>query len=496
MHSRLLLSCVTKGHAPTATRGVLLTAVLLLQLAGGGCSVGRDYTPPPAQALPAHYLEVEAAGTASLISTWQALLEDPVLQQLQQHALADSPDLEIALARLGQARAWQVQQDAATGPSLNANLQVSADNLSKNGELFANAPPQQAMKTQFINSQAGFDASWELDLFGYQRRLTEAASARTDAALERSRDARLSLSAEVARNYLELRLGQQRLRLAQEQLQQIDAQLAMYAVAVRVGELAPVELLRTQTQRDNYAATLPALALAIRQNLGALSPLSGMPMADLQHLLEPPADLPQMPPAPAAGLPADLLQHRPDVRAAEREWAAASADLGVATANQYPHFSLVGNGGWQSVHDNDLLSQASQFWSLGPRVSLPLFDGGRLASQVKANAAALDIARAGYRKALLTALADVDTALSRLARDESRRLQLAQATRQQQGILTATQAQWQAGAVSRLNLLQAERDLNTQQDQLAQAQGQSLTALVALYKALGGAWVTSANGLL
>ncbi len=477
---------LARGRIALAPHAVLWAAALVLQLACSGCSVGPDYRPPQAQDLPARYLQ--DAGSTSLISTWQTLLADPVLQQLQQRALADSPDLALALARLGQARAVQSAPDAATGPNLTATLQVSADNLSKNGELFANAPPQQAVKTQFINSQAGFDASWELDLFGYQKRLSQAASARTGAAAARARDARLTLSAEVARNYLELRLGQQRLRLAQQQLQQIDAQLAMNAVAVRVGELAAVELSRSQSQRDNYAATLPTLALAVRQNLAALSPLTGMALADLQQLLEPVAELPPVPAAPAAGLPADLLRHRPDVQAAERDWAAASADLGGATANQYPHFSLVGSGGWQSVHDNDLFSQASQFWSLGPRLSLPLFNSGRLASQVQAEAAALDVARAAYRKAMLGALADVDSALSRLAHDEARRQSLAQATLQQQNMVAAVRAQCQAGAASRFTLLQAERDLNAQQDQLAQAQGQSLTALVALYKALGGGW--------
>lgn len=468
------------------SRSTPFWAALLALLALSGCTAGRNYTPPDAASLPASYLE--DAGSANLLGTWQTLLADPVLQHLQQHALADSPDLALALARLAQARATQAVQDGATGPNLNANLQSSADHLSKNGELFANAPPQQVLKTQFINTQAGFDASWELDLFGYQRRLSEAAAARSQAAAEHAQDARLSLSAEVTRNYLELRVWQQRLRLAQQQRQDMDAQIGMSSVAVQAGGMAPIDLLRAQNQRDNFSATLPMLALGVRQSMAALSPLTGMSMADLQALLERPGELPPMPPAPAAGLPADLLKHRPDVRAAERDWAAASADLGVATANQYPHFLLGGNVGWQSVHNNDLLTQASQFWSFGPRFSVPLFNRGRLASQVQANEAALDAAKASYRKALLSAVADVDAALSRLSRNESRRLQLLQVHAQQQQILAATQAQYRAGAVSRLDLVQAQRDLNTQQDQLAQAQGQSLNALIALYKALGGDW--------
>jgi NodT family efflux transporter outer membrane factor (OMF) lipoprotein len=452
-----------------------------------GCSaVGPTYRPPEPIAVPAQYLE--PAGNANLLSTWQALLRDPVLQQLQTRALADSPDLALALARLGQARAVQAVQEGSTGPTLNASAQASSDMLSKNGEMFANVPPVQNLKSQFINTQAGFDASWEIDLFGYQRRLSEAANARTEAVAVRAQDARVTLTAEVARNYMELRLWQQRLQLALVQLKAMDDQLAITRVAVEHGETAKMDGLRLQNQRDNFAATLPALAFSERQNLAALSPLTGMPMAELQSLLQPTDSLPAMPEAPAAGLPAELLKHRPDVRAAERDWAAASADVGVATAAQYPRISLVGSAGWQSVHDNDLFTAASEFWSVGPRVSLPLFNSGRLANQVVANEAALDAARVSYRKTLLSAVADVDASLSRLSRYELRRTQLVQAEAQQQEILRLTQAQFNAGAVAQFEVIAAQRNLNTQQDQLAQAQGQSLTALVALYKALGGGW--------
>ncbi len=475
----------TRQNPPQPLPLALPLVLCILTLAG--CSaVGPSYTPPEPESVPTQYLE--PAGTANLISTWQTLLSDPALQQLQQRALVDSPDLALALARLSQARAVQSVQEGTTGPTLNASTQATSDRLSKNGEMFANVPPIQNPKTQFINTQVGFDASWEIDLFGYQRRLSEAAKARTEAAAVRAQDARVSLTAEVARNYLELRLWQQRLQLAQAQLKEIDDQLAITKVAVQRGETAKMDWLRLQNQRDNFAATLPALAFSERQNLAALSPLTGSSMAELQSLLQPTGTLPAMPEAPAAGLPAELLKHRPDVRAAERDWAAASADVGVATAAQYPRLSLVGNAGWQSVHDNDLITAASEFWSLGPRLSLPLFNSGRLANQVKANEAALDAARASYRKTLLSAVADVDAALSRLSRYELRRAQLVQAEAQQQEILRLTQAQFNAGAVARLDLIVALRNLNNQQDQLAQAQGQSLTALVALYKALGGGW--------
>lgn len=464
-------------------------SLVCLTLCLHGCSaVGPNYQSPSTQSLPVGYLG--EGGSESVAQAWQRLLDDPVLAELQQTALAGNPDLALALARVEQARAQQRVQDATTAPGLNLGLQTSEDQLSKNSELFANAPPVQNLRTRFNNTQIGFDASWEIDLFGYQRRLSEGAQARSQAQDARAQDARLSLLAEVARQYLALRVAQQRQRLAQAQLQDLDREIAITHVAVGQGELAHSDAQRLQAQRDNFAASLPNLALAERQALAALSTLCARAAAELQARVAEPRTLPEVPPIPATGLPAELLRQRPDVRAAERDWAAASADVGVATALQYPRLSLVGSGGWQSVKQGELLNTASDFWSLGPRLSLPLLNGARLASQVQANQAALSAAQASYRKAVLGAVADVEAALSRMAQNEQRRAQLQRAQSNQADLLRLIQLQFEAGEVSRLNVLEAQRSLNTQQDQVLQAQGESLTALVAIYKALGGGWAT------
>jgi outer membrane protein TolC len=196
-----------------------------------------------------------------------------------------------------------------------------------------------------------------------------------------------------------------------------------------------------------------------------------------------------VPPAPAAGLPSDLLNRRPDLRGAERDLQAANADVGVALAERYPRFSLVGNAGWNAIQSGTLLQNASRTWSLGPQFTLPLFDQGLLKSQVRVRQAAFDAALSTYHKAVLTALADVDVAFTRLAQDERKRQELLDAEASQQQLLDLAQKQFQAGYSARTAVLQAQRSLLGQRDQTLQAQSQSLIALVSVYKSLGGGWV-------
>jgi len=458
-----------------------------------GCTVvGPNYTPPNTKITPARYLasdEVKNAPNGPLLITqWQQVFDDAVLCDLLQHALSNNLDLSIAIARLQQARALQAVQEEATGPTVDFDTEVSEDKLSKDSELYANIPSTPGVKTQFLNTQIGFDASWEIDLFGFNRRQTEAAQARSASTAEHVNDVRLSLGAEVTRNYLELRTWQQRQQLAQTQLQDWDTEIAIAQQAVQRGERAKIDLERMQIARTNFAATLPSMVLSERQNEAVLSVLTVLPLADLQAMLQALSPLPSVPAAPTAGLPGDLLQHRPDIRSAERDLAAANADVGAATAAKYPRLSLLGNGGWASVNGTSVLGNASALWNFGPSLSVPLFNSGRLDNQQKASEAALQIAQANYRKIVIAAVSEVEVALTRMARNEDQRAQLLQAQDQQQRILARTQAQFNEGDVSRITLLDAQRALNTQEDQTLQAQSHSLTALIALYKALGGGW--------
>ncbi|MBI3285408.1 MAG: efflux transporter outer membrane subunit [Burkholderiales bacterium] len=459
----------------------LSSAALML----AACSaVGPDYRPPQPQ-LPAAYSM--AAGTAALAAAWWESFGDAGLDALIAQAFAASPDLAMAQARVRQARAQQGIQDAAGGPALQAGARLTRDRLSEHSEALANIPFKN-VQTEFSNHQLGFDASWEPDWFGRRQRLSEAAAARSDASILRWQDARLMLAAEVARNYLELRLSQQRLALATANLGNFEESLRLARLAARAGAASALEVAQAEAERDNYAAGLAALALSQNLSLAALSRLTARTVQELSLQLQPAAPLMAVPPAPAAGLPSDLLRRRPDLAAAEQDLMAANADIGVAVAELYPRFALLGTAGWSSIAAGNLLESASTTWSFGPQLSLPLFNRGRLQHQVQASQAAFELALAAYRKAILAASADVEAALTRVARSEARRTQLLQAEAQQARLLALTERQMRVGELPKTALLNAAKNLAAQQDQRLQAQAQSLSAIIALCQALGGGW--------
>jgi NodT family efflux transporter outer membrane factor (OMF) lipoprotein len=462
----------------------------LLPIAFLACRpVGPTYTPEP-QRLPEAY--GAKGGTMALESRWWETLGDPQLNGLIQQALAHSPDLRVAEARLRQSRALLGVQEAAGGPQLAVTALVSKDRQSLNSEAMANLPFKN-VENNFTNHQIAFDASWELDLFGHTRRQVEAAGARADASAERLRDAGLVLSAEVARNYIDYRTGQRRLALAQENQKTHEETVRLVALQVQAGETTQLEAQRAMANRRFQKASLDDILIALRQNLSALSSLTDLSIAELESRLGEGRSLMAVPQAPAPGLPSDLLKRRPDLRATERDLAAANADVGVAVADQYPRFSLVGSGGWTSVESGNLLTNASRMWSIGPQMHLPLFQSGRLRSQVKANEAAYEAASATYRKAVLSAVADVEVALTRMARSEERRQQLEAAVAHQEKLVALTELQLKAGEVSKIAFLESQRSLIGQEDQALQAHSQSLSALVSLCKAMGGGWMGRGN---
>lgn len=461
------------------------TLIFCLTLGLMACRpVGPSYAPTP-QRLPETFKA--SVATTPLSARWWEAFGDPQLNGLVQQALAHSPDLRVAEARLRQSRALLGIQEATAGPQLGVGALVSKDRLSPNSEMLANLPFKN-VNTEFTNHQLAFDTSWEIDLFGHSRRLAEAAGARLEASTERLRDAGLVLSAEVARNYIDYRAGQRRQLLAQETLKAQEETVRLVALQVQAGEATQLDVQRVGTHQRILRANLDELATGLRQNLAALSSLTDQPMAELESQLGLGSPLMAVPPAPAPGLPSDLLKRRPDLRAAERDLAAANAEVGAAVADQYPRFSLVGTGGWTSIHAGNVLTNASRMWSIGPQVHMPIFQSGRLQSQVKAQEAAYEAVTASYRKAVLSAVADVDVALTRLARSEERRQQLEAAAAHQQKLVGLTERQLQAGEVSKLALLDAQRTCLSQEDQALQAHAQALGALVALCKALGGGW--------
>ena len=305
-------------------------SVIAVALMMSACTtVGPNYLSPDNH-LPASF-SVASDGSEQLANWWKNFV-DADLNVLIEQALVQNPDVVVANARLRLARASQAIQDASASPVLEASGRVSKDLLSKDSELFANVPLKSPL-IEFTNRQIGFDASWEIDFWGHQQRLSQAALARTQASVERMQDVRVILVAEVARNYIELRAAQQRFKIARDNLHNYDEILRLTNFAFKNGDATQLDVERAQASLDNYQSSLPNFEQLMRQNIVALSNLTTWSVQELDARLSDVHDLMPVPHAPSIGIPSDLLQHRPDVRAAERDLAAASADIGVAISD-------------------------------------------------------------------------------------------------------------------------------------------------------------------
>ena len=460
---------------------------VVLVVALAGCAVGPDYQ-PPRLALPAH---LGVAGTTltetAPVSAWWRAFGDPMLDGLIERASRQNLDVQAAWARVRQARALAGAASGADWPQLSLAAQQTHDRLSTRGEQFANLPfpnPQ----NQFMDTRAGMTASWELDLFGYNARSVEAATAQAGGAQAMAYATLLTTEADVARSYLDLRALQQRARLAARAQALADETLRLTRLQLVVGEASQLAVNLAESAAKNAAAALPPLQAGMRADLDALALLTGEAPRALDDELAATAPLPDPQGVFGVGLPSDLLLRRPDVRRAERDLAAASAEVGVATAAQYPRFSLLGTFGVDAIHQGQLTEQASRYWSVGPAVSLPLFSGGALANQAKASQAAYDAALAAYRKTVLQALSDTETALMRFDR-ESARLEAVDGARQAAAsTLALIRRRVTVGEAAELDALQADSQLQQATDVWLQARAARSQALVGLYQSLGGGW--------
>ncbi|MBV8045958.1 MAG: efflux transporter outer membrane subunit [Paludibacterium sp.] len=461
---------------------------VLLAAGLAGCAVGPDYQRPQDDDVPAHF---GVAGTVlnegAPAQDWWRAFGDPVLDGLVERAERQNLDVRAAWARLRQARAQAQAAGAADWPQVSLSAQQTHDRLSLNGEQFANIPfahPQ----NQFTDTRAGLSASWELDLFGYNARSVEAATARAGGVEAMVRAARLATAADVTRNYLDLRMQQQRTQLAARNLALTDESLRLTRLQMAVGEASQLSVNQAQAAVQSAAAALPPLQAGMRTDLDTLALLTGEAPRALDAELAVEAPLPDPRGVFGVGLPSDLLLRRPDVQRAERDLAAASADVGVATAAQYPRFSLVGAFGVDAIHQGQLTEGASRYWSAGPALSLPLLTGGALTNQLKASQASYDAALAAYRKAVLQALSDTETALMRFDRETARLDAVGGARQTAASTLDLTRRRVAVGEAAELDALQADSQLQQATDAWVQARASRSLALVGLFQSLGGGW--------
>jgi NodT family efflux transporter outer membrane factor (OMF) lipoprotein len=468
---------------------VVVAAVL------SACTVGPDYV-PPAETAPATWLagadtRVDAAGVAAFWTTFN----DRELDALLQRAVAGNRDLRVALARLREARVRAAAAGSLRWPKVDVTASYSNSRLSENGFLEGlatgapggggGAPGSVFPGQQLDLHQVGFDASWELDLFGGLRRGVEAAEADAEASEWDLRAVQLALCGDVADAYVTLRSLQARSALSQRQVAEHRDTVAVLDEQVRAGVANDFDLVRARTELASQEAQDAGVGGEIAAAVRRIETLLGEQPGALGDELAA-APLPVVPDVLAVDLPFATLRRRPDVGAAERRLAAATARIGVATAELYPRLSLTGAFGLQSQQLEDLPSADSRFWAIGPQLRWPLFDFGRVRSAIDIQDARTEQALAAYEGTVLQALGDVEIALVRVARW---RKQLASLRTARDSARTAAELageQYRSGVLEYLALLDTQRTRDRVEDECAIGEAALARAVVALGKALGG----------
>jgi NodT family efflux transporter outer membrane factor (OMF) lipoprotein len=466
------------------------------------CTTGPEYKRPEVPLPPAFQQSDRAAGISdSELATWWQRFNDPELGRLVNLALAQNLDVEAAAAKIREARARETVAGAAELPNVNASASGTGQRISEHA---IPVPPGTGSGggagfglpgTEFTTFRIGFDASWELDLFGRTRRSIEAAAGRAEAAAWTRRDVQVTAAAEVAQAYLLLRTLQQRILVARSEVERQQRSLHLVAARVRGGLVTGQDLEQQKSQLATALAAIPPLNAQVDQQIHALGILTGETPESLVAELGRTEALPETPPPVPAGLPSDLLRRRPDIRAAERNLAASTADVGVAVADLYPRFSLSAAPALVSTALASLLEWGSRSYTAGAALSWPLFDGGRGRANVEVANALEAQALIRYRKTILAALQDVEDALSRIDNDRSRAASLEQALATAKRAEDISASRYRGGLVTYSDVLQAQAARISLESQLIDTRGAQARDTVALFKALGGGWPDLAQGV-
>lgn len=462
---------------------VVCFAVLL----GGCAAVGPNYERPVLEA-PTQWTEgreqAEAAPALDQLAWWKAF-GDPVLNSLLEQAARTNLDLEQARARIVQARAAHTVASAAALPAVNVSGSVTRSDNSNNitaiSPLAATTGPSTVYK-------AGFDASWEIDIFGGVRRSIEAAQARVDASVEDLRATLLTLLGDVATNYADLRANQEQLAIARRNVEAQQQTVNVTRERYRLGLTSYLDVAQAEAQKATTESDIPTLEAAIKQSIHRLGILLGREPNTLKPELSAARLIPKPEGVIATGLPSELLARRPDLRRAERQLAAASADIGVATAELYPRFDLSFGLGLQSSSASKFLEVSSRYWSIVPGVSAPLFDAGKARATIEGRRAVYDETLAKYRSTFNSALEDVENALAAYYAEQARRRVLVESVRANEDAVALANERYRKGLTSFLDVLVAERSLYGAQTSLSRSDANLLIDLISLYKALGGGW--------
>lgn len=449
-----------------------------------GCAVGPDYQ-MPATETPAKFAaadHAEFSGRDIELNWWKSI-GDAQLSALVEQVLAHNYDLQVAQANLREARALYLESGLNLAPAISSHA-----NYTESKRSMASMNNRSFVPRELQLYSLGFDAFWEADFFGRVRRSVEASSDEVDAQQASLRDISVSLIAEVARNYFELRGLQLQLQVAEQNAETQRQTLQITRVKAENGRGTQLDVARAQAQLDGTRASIPGLAAAIKRAIHRLSVLGGQMPDALSAQLSPSAPLPNEPGSVAIGSPADLLRRRPDIRMAERELAAATARIGVATADLFPRVTFVGNISLEAMTLSGIGAAGSEAYSVGPRISWPALDLGRIYARIKAADARAEASLARYQQIVLNALEETENALVSYSEQRKRRNLLASAAAASEQAHRLAQLRYQEGVADFLTVLDSEARLHQDQALLAQSETATASALVAIYKALGGGW--------
>ena len=474
----------------TRQRAFSRPALLLALLAG--CTVGPDYRSPQL-ALPTTWSAEPTDGLArepihaATDTAWWQQFGDPILDELVDRALHQNLDLRGSLMRLVATRAQLGIATAGRLPTVDANGSYNYRKESRNTPFGAFIPRTDV-------HSLSFDAAWELDLWGRVQRSIEAADADLLASNYDLQAAALSVAAEVARTYVDLRASQRRLAIATENLQLQQQTLALVEARLSAGLVVERDVAQAATNVETTRSRLPQLEAAASMAFNRLAVLLGGTPQQLPESLRNAAPLPTLPEHIAVGGPADLLRRRPDVRSAERQFAAEVARIGMAEADRYPTFAISGQIGLAANDAGSVFTRGSDFRGFGPSLRWNLFDGGRLKHRIKSLEASAEAAQVYYEQTVLLAIEETENAMTNFARERVRRASLVRAASQARRAVDLAQTQYREGLSDFQAVLDSERIAATIDDDLASSDAAVATNLIALYKALGGGVVVTDEG--
>ena len=492
-----------------------LAALVLLS----GCAVGPDYEKPASRSPLSWFRSTRSERPAAKLSVpvgepvdveWWAVMRDPQLSALMRRVAGSNLDVRTQEFRLAEARAQRGVTRAGEFPTVNANASYTRERPSKQGVISLIGGNSQATQSNGLGGrqggqpnstglgafdlfQSGFDASWELDVWGRVRRQVESADAQVDASLEARRQTLLTSLAELARNYVQLRGLQESERITRSNLATATESVRLSSERFRGGLSTDLDVAQARAQAEATAANLPQLEAQEQQAINAICLLLGELPGALAAELEPVKPVPPVPPSVPIGIPSELARRRPDIRQAEAQLHAATADIGAAEADFYPRITLSGSFALQATQFRNLFSWDARTYGFGPSITLPIFEGGRLRRTLELREAQQKEAAVTYQKTVLQAFHDVDNALISYRADQLRRDRLAAEVAQSRRALGIANDRYRNGLSDYLEVLTSQRTLLAAEQDLASATTTVSTDLIQLYKALGGGWEIGEN---